>query len=79
MRVQLDNYTKDNKKKLAYWSLLVAKCIFKEVFTYFLLVGYTIDNIDAFSEWWSKKMHENSFIAILVLMKLYMDLDKVVG
>jgi hypothetical protein len=31
----------------AYWSLLVTKCIFKEVFVSFLLIGHTHDGIDA--------------------------------
>ena len=49
LRVQLDNCAKDNKNRyvFAYWSLLVAKGIFKEVFVFFLLVGHTHDDIDA--------------------------------
>ena len=49
MCVQLDNCGKDNKHRyvFAYWSLLVAKGIFKEVFVSFLLVDHTYDDIDA--------------------------------
>ena len=47
--VQLDNCTKDNKCRyvFCFWSLLVAKDIFKEVFVSFLMVGHTHDDIDA--------------------------------
>ena len=54
MRVQLDNCVKDNKSKFmfAYWSLLVAKGIFKEVFISILLVDHVHDDIDApFGQW----------------------------
>ena len=42
MRVQLNNFAKDNKNRyiFAYWLLLVAKGIFKEVFVSFLLEGH---------------------------------------
>ena len=53
LRVQLDNSAKDNKSRyvFAYWSLLVVKGIFKEVFVSFLLVGYTYGDIDASFGW----------------------------
>lgn len=49
MRLQSDNCTKDNKSLYvcAYWSLLVAKGIFEEVFVTFLLESHTHDDIDA--------------------------------
>ena len=48
IRVQLDNCAKDNKSRyvFVYWSLLVAKGIFKEVFVSFLLVGHAHNDID---------------------------------
>jgi hypothetical protein len=49
LHVQLDNCAKNNKCRyvFCFWSLLVAKNIFKEVFVSFLMVGHTHDDIDA--------------------------------
>ena len=79
LRVQLDNCAKDNKSRyvFAYWSLLVAKGIFKEVFVSFLLVGHTHDDIDASFGRWSMKLREEDFPTIPLLMKSNMDLDNV--
>ena len=53
MWVQLNNYAKDNTNRFvfAYWSLLVANGIFKEVFVSFLLVGHMHNDIYASSGW----------------------------
>jgi hypothetical protein len=77
--VQLDNCAKDNKNKyvFAYWLLLVAKDIFKEVFVSFLLVGHTQHDIDASFGRWSMKLREEDFPTIPLLMKSYMDLENV--
>jgi hypothetical protein len=79
LRVQLDNCAKDNKNRyvFAYWSLLVAKDISKEVFVSFLLVGHTHDDIDASFGRWSMKLREEDFPTISLLMKSYMDLENV--
>jgi hypothetical protein len=79
LHVQLDNCTKDNKCRyvFCFWSLLVAKGIFKEVFVSFFIVGHTHNDIDASFERWSMKLHEEDFPTIHFLMKLYMDLDNV--
>ena len=60
MRVQLNNYTKNNKNKIvfAYLSLLVAKGIFKEVFVSFILVGHMHKDIDASFRRWRTKLYE---------------------
>ena len=49
LNVQMDNATGDNKNRYvyAYWSLLVAKRIFREVYVNFMIVGHTHDDIDA--------------------------------
>jgi hypothetical protein len=77
LHVQLDNCAKDNKCRyvFCFWSLLVAKAIFKEVFVSFLMVGHTHDDIDASFRRWSMKLHEEDFPTIPLLMKSYMDLD----
>ncbi len=77
LHVQLDNCAKDNKCRyvFCFWSLLVAKGIFKEVFVSFLMVGHTHDDIDASFGRWSMKLHEEDFPTIPLLMKSYMDLD----
>jgi hypothetical protein len=79
LHVQLDNCTKDNKCRyvFCFWSLLVAKGIFKEVFVSFLMVGHTHDDIDASFGRWSMKLHEEDFPTIPLLMKSYMDLENV--
>jgi hypothetical protein len=77
LHVQLDNCAKDNKCRyvFCFWSLLVAKEIFKEVFVSFLMVGHTHDDIDASFGRWNMKLHEEDFLTIPLLMKSYMDLD----
>ena len=49
LHVQLDNCWKDNKSRyvFCFWSMLVVKEIFEEVFVCFLLVGHTHKDIDA--------------------------------
>ncbi|KAL3699130.1 hypothetical protein R1sor_017152 [Riccia sorocarpa] len=48
--MQLDNSGKDNKNwvLMAFFSELVARGVFKTVFMYFLIVGYTHEDVDAF-------------------------------
>ena len=77
LHVQLDNYLKDNKCRyvFCFWSFLVAKGIFKEVFVSFLMVGHTHDDIDASFGHWSMKLNKEEFPTISLLMKSYMDLD----
>jgi hypothetical protein len=49
LNVQMDNAAGDNKNRFVFyfWSLLVAKRIFREVYVNFMLVGHTHDDIDA--------------------------------
>ena len=49
LNVQMDNATGDNKNKFlfCFWSLIVAKKIFREVYMNFIIVGHTHDDIDA--------------------------------
>ena len=49
LSVQMENVVGNNKNwfVFCFWSLLVAKGIFKEVYMNFILVGYTHDDIDA--------------------------------
>ncbi|KAL3675767.1 hypothetical protein R1sor_025715 [Riccia sorocarpa] len=48
--MQLDNSGKDNKNwvLMAFFSELVARGVFKTVFMYFLIVGHTHEDVDAF-------------------------------
>jgi hypothetical protein len=77
LHMQLDNCWKDNKSYyvLCFWSLLVAKGIFEEVFVSFLLVGHTHEDIDTTFGRWSMKLHENDYVTLPLLMKLFMTLD----
>ena len=67
----------DNKCRyvFCFWSLLMAKGIFKVVFVSFLMVGHIHDESDASFGHWSIKLHEEGFSTILFLMKSYMNLD----
>jgi hypothetical protein len=55
LHVQMDNAVSDNKNRFVFcfWSLLVAKGIFREVHVNFMLVGHTHDDIDALFGRWS--------------------------
>ena len=77
--VQLDNCWKDNKCRFvkAFWSMLVAKGIFREVYVSYLLVGHTHDDIDASFGRWSMDLRENDYPTIPLLMKSYMQMEKV--
>jgi hypothetical protein len=53
---QLDNSVKDSKNRfvMAFYSLLTARGIFKEVTMGFLVVGHTYEDIDAYFSYLSK-------------------------
>ena len=69
LNVQMDNAISDNKNRYVFYflSLLVAKCIFLEVYVNFMLVGYTHDNIDALFGRWSMVLRKESFQSFLFL------------
>ena len=75
----MDNATGDNKNRyaFAFWSLLVAKHIFHEVYVSFMLVGHTHDDIDALFGRWSMQLKKENFPTIPSLMKSFMDVDSV--
>jgi hypothetical protein len=79
LNVQMDNATGDNKNRFvfAFWSLLVAKHIFREVYVSFMLVGHTHDDIDALFGRWSMQLKKDNFPTIPSLMKSFMDVDSV--
>ena len=79
LHIQLDNVAYDNKNRfvLCFFSLLVAKCIFWEIHVNFILVGHTHDNIDALFGRWAMKLRQSDYPTILLLMKMFMDVDKV--
>ena len=79
LHVQLDNCWKDNKCRFvkAFWSMLTAKGIFTEVHVSYLLVGHTHDDIDASFGRWSMDLREHDYPTIPLLMKSYMDMEKV--
>jgi hypothetical protein len=67
---------KDNKSRylFCFWSILVAKGIFEEVFVS-LLVEHTHEDIDATFERWNMKLRENDYPTISSLMKSLMLVD----
>ena len=60
-----------------FFSLLVAKCIFWEVHVNFMLVDHTHDDIDALFRRWTMKLRQSDYPTIPLLMKSFMDVDKV--
>ena len=62
---------------LCFFSLLVAKCIFREVHVNLMLVDHTHDDIDALFGRWTMKLRQSDYPTIPFLMKLFMDVDKV--
>ena len=74
LNVQMDNAVSDNKNRyvFCFWSLFVAKCIFREVYVNFMLVGHIHDNIDALFGCWSMALQKESFPTIPLLMKSFM-------
>ena len=79
LNVQMDNATGDNKNRYvyAYWSLLVAKKIFREVYVNFMIVGHTHDDIDALFGRWSMLLKKENFPTIPALMKSFMDVESI--
>lgn len=79
LHVQMDNAVSDNKNRFVFcfWSLLVAKGIFREVYVNFMLVGHTHDDIDALFGRWSMALKKEDFPTIPLLMKSFMDNEAV--
>ena len=75
----MDNATEDNKNRYVYafWSILVAKKIFREVYVNFMIVGHTYDDIDALFGRWSMLLKKEKFPTILALMKFFMDVESI--
>ena len=57
--------------------MLTAKGIFTEVHVPYLLVGHTHDDIDTSFGRWSMDLHEHDYPTIPLLIKSYMDMEKV--
>ena len=79
LNVQMDNATGDNKNRYvyAYWFLLVANKIVREVYVNFMIVGHTHDDIDALFGRWSMLLKNENFPTIPTLMKSFMDVESI--
>nr|PNR31019.1 hypothetical protein PHYPA_027335 [Physcomitrium patens] len=79
LNVQMDNATGENKNRyvFAFWSLLVVKRIFREVYVNFMIVGHTHDDIDALFGRWSMLLKKENFPTIPALMKSFMDVESI--
>jgi hypothetical protein len=75
----MDNAAGDNKNRFVFcfWSLLVAKAIFREVYVNFMLVGHTHDDIDALFGRWSMSLKKDNFPTIPLLMKSFMEVESI--
>ena len=60
-----------------FWSLLVAKKIFCEVYVNFMIVGHTHDDIDALFGRWSMALKKESFPTVPLLMNSFMDVESI--
>jgi hypothetical protein len=78
LNIQLDNACSDNKNRyvFSFFSLLVHKGVFREVYINFLLVGHTHKDIDAIFGRWSYKLRANDYPMLLMLMKSFIDAEK---
>ena len=76
--LQLDNSAKDNKNRyvMAFYSLLTAKRVFKEVTIRFLIVGHIHEDIDAHFSYLSKLLKMKNTYVLVDLMKAFMDSQK---
>ena len=79
LNVQMDNAVGDNKNQFVFrfWSLLVAKGIFREVYVNFMLFGHTHDDIDALFGRWSMLLKKDNFPTIPLLMKSFMEIESI--
>ena len=79
LNVQMDNAVSDNKNRFvfSFWSLLVAKRVFREVYVNFMLVGHTHDDIDALFGRWSMALRREDFPTVPLLMKSFMKIEAV--
>jgi hypothetical protein len=71
LNIQLDNAYSDNKNQyvFSFFSLLVHKGVFREVYVNFLLVGHTHEDIDAMFGRWSRRLRVNDYPTLPMLMK----------
>jgi hypothetical protein len=76
--LQLDNSAKDNKNRfvMAFYSLLTARGIFKEVTVGFLVVGHIQEDINAYFNYLSKLLKQKNTYVLADLMKAFMDSQK---
>jgi hypothetical protein len=79
LNIQMDNTAGDNKNWFVscFWSLLVAKGIFREVYVNFMLIGHTHNDIDALFGRWSMSLRKENFPTTTLLMKSFMDVELV--
>jgi hypothetical protein len=79
LNVQVDNAARNNKNRFVFcfWSLLVPKGIFREVYVNFMLVGHTHDDINALFGRWSMLLRKDNFPTIPLLMKSFMELQSI--
>jgi hypothetical protein len=79
LNVQMDNAAGNNKNRFVFcfWSLLVAKGIFREVYVNFMLIGHTHDDIDALFGRWNMALKKENFPTIPLLMKSFMEVESI--
>ena len=78
LNVRLDNACLDNKNRyvFSFFTLLVQKGVFREVYVYFLLIGHIYEDIDAMFGRWNYRLRTNDYPMLPMLIKLFMDAEK---
>ena len=79
LNVQMDNAARDNKNWFVFyfWSLLLTKGIFREVYMNFMLVGHIHDDIDVLFGRWSMALTKENFPTMTLLMKSFMEVESI--
>jgi hypothetical protein len=77
LNIQLENACSDNKNRyvFSFFSLLIYKGVFHEVYIDFLLVGHTHEDIDTMFRRWSRRLRMNDYPILPMLMKSFMDAE----
>ena len=77
LNIQLDSTCSNNKNRyvFSFFSLLVHRGVFRKVYVNFLLIGHTHEDIDAMFGRCNRRLRENDYPTLPMLMKSFMDVE----
>jgi hypothetical protein len=78
LNIQLDNACSDNKNQyvFSFFSLLIHKGVFHEVYINFLIDGHTHEDIEAMFGRWSYILRAKDYLTLPIIMKSFIDAEK---